>query len=340
MKNKSIIVSILIVGVLVFSAGAVSARPIVLKIGSPTPKGSPWDNAIREMAAEWADITEGQVRMKIYSGGIAGNEADIIRKMKFNSLQGGVFTSLGLNQMYPDVIALNSPFLMESEGEFHYVFKNVEEDLKKDIEDQGFKIVTWTEVGWLNIFARSKVVTIDDLRKMKLATTDSDAGIVQAFKALNINAVPLGYQEIMTSLSSGLVDACYNSRVGAAAYQWFGVANHMVDLPMAPLLAGIVISKRAWDAIPDRYKDDMIQAAEGVSRKLESETETLEAQAMRVMLDNGLQVHDVPPSAEAEWRREFREGLDFVAGDSYSVDFFDKIIRLIEAYRNGSIVRQ
>ena len=75
---------------------SVSARPIVLKIGSPTPKGSPWDNAIRSLAMEWSDITDGQVQMKIYSGGVAGDEADMIRKMNFNSLQGGVFTSLGL----------------------------------------------------------------------------------------------------------------------------------------------------------------------------------------------------------------------------------------------------
>jgi len=334
MKTRRLVFALSLL-LLVCLAGtvSVSARPTVLKIGSPTPKGSSWDNALRRLAVEWNEITDGEVRIHIFSGGIAGEEADVIRKMRFNSLQGAVLTSLGLNQIYRDTLVMSLPFLLHSEEEFRYVFSRLEDRLRKDIEKQGFKVVAWTSVGWMYFFAREKVVYPDDMRRLKLGTTDSDVAIAQALKALDFNAIPIGLNEVLTSLNSGMIDACYTVRTGAAAYQWFGIANHMTDLPMAPVLAGIVISKRVWDRIPDMYKEDMIEAAEKVAVTLSRETEALEKEAMRIMLENGLIVHDVPPSAEKQWQTEFSRGIEMIKGDSFSVDIYEQVKELIEDYR-------
>ena len=102
---------------------------------------------------------------------------------------------------------------------------------------------------------------------------------------------------------------------------------------MAPVIAGIVISKRAWDKVPDRYKEEMIEAAEEVARNLARETEALERQAMDVMLDNGLIVHDVPGSAASQWRDEFVEGLDMIKGDAFSVEIYERVRELLNQYR-------
>lgn len=331
-RRLTFLLSILLLLFLTGSA-SVAARPTVLKIGSPTPKGSSWDNALRRLAVEWNEITDGQVQIHIFSGGIAGEESDVIRKMRFNSLQGAVLTSLGLNQIYPDTLVMSLPFLMHSEEEFQHVFSELEDRLREDIEEQGYKVVAWTSVGWLYFFSREKVVYPDDMRRLKLGTTDSDVAIAQALKALDFNAIPVGLTEMLTSLNSGMIDACYTVRTGAAAYQWFGIANHMTDLPMSPVLAGIVISKRAWDRIPDQYKEDMIDAAEKVARTLSRETEALENEAMRIMLENGLIVHDVPTSAKEQWHTEFRSGIEMIKGNSFSVDIYERVKEILQDYR-------
>jgi TRAP-type C4-dicarboxylate transport system substrate-binding protein len=309
------------------------ARPIVLKIGSPTPKGSPWDNALKELAAEWREITGGQVQMRIFSGGVAGEEADVIRKMRFNSLQGAVLTALGINQIYPDAFVLSLPFLMHSDQEFEYVLDRIEGRLKENIEEQGFKVVGWTSVGWIYFFSTEKVIYPDDLRRLKLATSDSDKAIAQAMKALDFNAIPVGLNELLTGLNSGMIDACYTVRLGAAAYQWFGIANHMMDLPISPVLAGIVVSERAWRQIPDEYKDEMIRAAERVAADLAGETEQLEQDAMQIMLDNGLIVHDIPSDAVEEWREDFARGIEMIKGDTFSEDIYNVVSEHLEEYR-------
>ena len=60
--------------VLMLSSTAVNA--LTIKLGSIAPNGSPWDNALRKMAAEWASLSNGKVKLKIYPGGIAGDEPD------------------------------------------------------------------------------------------------------------------------------------------------------------------------------------------------------------------------------------------------------------------------
>ena len=236
--------------------------------------------------------------------------------------------------MYPDVVALSAPFIMANDEEFNYVFDNVEDELRENIENQGFKVAAWTSIGWLYIFSKEKVVTVDDWRALNLATTDTDDSIVQGLKNMGFNAIPIGLDEVITSLTSNLVESCYTVKMGAAAYQWFGIANHMTDMPMAPVLAGIVLSKRAWDRIPDMYKEDMLDAAQDVADQLVEETEALEREAMRIMIRNGLIIHEVPADAAPQWENEFREGFKAIAGQTFSEEFYDRMIQLVEEYRN------
>jgi TRAP-type transport system periplasmic protein len=334
-KRRRFLLFTVCIGLVFMTAAAnVSARPVLLKVGSVTPKGSPWDNALRQLAADWNEITDGQVQMRIFSGGVAGEEADVIRKMRFNSLQGAVLTTYGLNQIYQDTFALSLPFLMTSDEEFEYVFNQIEEYLRENIESQGFKVITWTNVGWVYIFAKEKVASPSDLRRINLATTDSDKAIAQALKASNFNAIPVGLSEVLTGLNSGMIDACYTVKMGAAAYQWFGIANHMTDLPMAPVLAAIVVSDRAWRGVPDRYKEEMLEAADDVSRTLATETAKLEKEAMDIMLENGLIVHDVPPETEKQWRTEFEKAVDMIKGQTFSEEVYNRIRKHIDDYRS------
>ena len=84
---KKIVSVVLLVCVLGLSAAA--ARPIVIKLGSAAPDNSIWADSLKKMANEWSEISNGQVEVKIYFAGFK-DEADLIRKMKFNQLQAGI----------------------------------------------------------------------------------------------------------------------------------------------------------------------------------------------------------------------------------------------------------
>jgi TRAP-type C4-dicarboxylate transport system substrate-binding protein len=259
----------------------------------------------------------------------------MIRKIKINTLQAAVVSGEGLNGISSFSNVLSLPLLLRSEDEFDYVFEKIREDFEKDIEKSGFTMVGWTRAGWMYFYARNPVVTPDDMRSLKLASADTDVIVAPMLKTLGFNTVSLTLNEIMSGLVSGMVDACYTVPLGAVAYQWFGIARHMTDLPLAPAIGGILVSNRTWNRIPDDIKPDLMETVDrAVERLLELSQET-EAEVMDIMKENGLVVHDVPASVQERWKELFSEGIEAVVGKAFSRDIYETVVRHLEAYRTG-----
>ena len=156
---------------------ALPAYALIIKIGSPAPERSPWDKALEELGREWSSITNGLVKLKIYPGGIAGNEEDTIRKTRMGILGGAVITNRGFINLDPDIYALNVPFLITTEGELNYVLDKMNPTFEKTIEKKGFKVVIMFMAGWVHFFTKKPVNYPDDsLEKWRAA---SDKGMDQ-----------------------------------------------------------------------------------------------------------------------------------------------------------------
>ena len=75
---------------------AVPVMSQTIKMGTLVPSGSTWDTNLKILAADWAKATDGNVRLKIYAGGRAGDESDMLRKLRFNQLQAAGLSLSGM----------------------------------------------------------------------------------------------------------------------------------------------------------------------------------------------------------------------------------------------------
>ena len=96
---------------------AAAAPALTLKLGTAAPINSPWDLVLRRLAADWFRISDGDVELKIFPGGIAGDEPDMIRKMRIGQLHAATLTAGSMNDIYPGVLALAAPMLIRSNEE-------------------------------------------------------------------------------------------------------------------------------------------------------------------------------------------------------------------------------
>lgn len=226
----------------------------IIKIGSIAPDRSPWNDALKEMGREWERITNGQVKLKIYPGGIAGGEDDMIRKMKFGTLGGAVLTNIGITKINADAFVLNIPFLFNSEKEMNFVMGRLVPIFEKQNKEKGYQTIIWTMSGWLNFFSKNPVLYPQDLKKQKLAFSTGEPEMEQAWKKAGYHIVPTELKDYMMSLQSGMVEAFYLPPLLAGAGQYFPFAPHMCSLKIAPLVGGMVIVNRIWEKIPESYK--------------------------------------------------------------------------------------
>lgn len=312
---------------------APAAGPVVLKIGSVAPSRSPWDKALQKVANEWEKLSGGAVQVKIYPGGIAGSEQDMIRKMRLGVLQGGVLSSMGLAKIEHSVTVLCIPFLFHSREEFTSVFDRLKPEFESAIEQKGFRIVLWTQAGWVNFFAKSPVLEPDDLKKHKINVTADFPEVEQVWKRMGYETATGDNADLMIQLQSGAVTALYLPALVAGSGQFFALANHMLAPSLAPLVGGLVLSDKAWAAVPAELRQPFRDAVARASEGLYEETMRLEADAVKMMKDNGLVVHDPSPEAMAKWRSAADRAVQGLLGPVFSKEIYDRLLGCVREYR-------
>ena len=82
------------------------AEPVVIKFATLAPEGTPWMHSMEEMNREIQGKSGGQVAFRFYAGGVAGDERDVIRKIRINQLHGGAFSGFGLGEILPELRVL------------------------------------------------------------------------------------------------------------------------------------------------------------------------------------------------------------------------------------------
>ncbi|HOO73252.1 MAG TPA: TRAP transporter substrate-binding protein DctP [Spirochaetota bacterium] len=309
------------------------ATAVTIKVGSIAPEGSPWDRALKKIASEWNGISGGRLNLKIYPGGIVGSESDMTRKLKIGQIQGAIFTGVGLSYTRAEVISLSLPFLVDNDDELEYLLQKITPYFDTLIEEKGLTVVSWTKAGWVNLFSKKPVVRPNDLKKMPLAVSESDPEMLQSWRSIGFNAVPLSTNDQMTALQSGMIEAFYAPPLVTAAFQWFGIAKNMADLRIAPMIGGFVVSNKTWNEIPDDIKPRLRDATQQVLKDLYDETYSLEKEAIEVMKKNGLVVNNVPREAVLLWKKEAEKGYDAFLGRTFPTSLYIQLQNYIQEYR-------
>ncbi len=87
----------------------------VLKIATLAPEGTPWVNVPKSMLIpEVKELSGGKVVIKIYSGGVMGEDTDILRKMDIGQLDGCGCTALGVLKASPEASVFLMPGLFKN----------------------------------------------------------------------------------------------------------------------------------------------------------------------------------------------------------------------------------
>lgn len=311
----------------------VAAPAQTIKLGTLAPEGSPWYNAFRDIATAWQNVSGSTIQFRIYAGGVAGDEPDMVRKMRIGQLHAAALSGAGLQEIIPEIQALQMPMMFRSNAELDYVRERLAPQLEALLEAKGFKVLHWGEAGWVHFFAQQPVVRPEDLRSLKLFTWAGDTTYVEAWKDGGYHVVPLPATELHTALHSGLINAFPTTPLAALSFQWFGLAKHMTDLKWAPLVGAMVIATGTWRAIPDTLKPRLLQVARAVGERLQGEARQLNDDAVRVMQQLGLVVHPVPPEVVAHWEHSARAAYPKLLGKVVPVAMVNEVERLRDAYR-------
>jgi TRAP-type C4-dicarboxylate transport system substrate-binding protein len=319
--------------VFLLAASLAPLQALTLKMATLAPEGSPWVEELRQVAWQWERVSGGRVRLKIYAGGVAGEEPDMLRKLRIGQLQGAALTQLGLGELEPDILTISVPFLVRDEGELDLLLESARSRYVGMFAAQGYVLAALPKAGWVHFFARQAVVRPDDLRRLKLAVPGDDPRFVEIWRRLGFNAFSLSINDLLAGLQSGMADACYAPLLAAASFQWFGAVRYMPSLPVAPVLGGVLFSQAALAEVPADLRPALLEAFRGLERSLNARMAALEQEALTAMRRHGLEVVPVDAEAAAQWRELASSGAGLVIGRSISRESYDWARGILEQYR-------
>ena len=328
---RRIIVTLLALSIVSGMGHAAAAQTV--KLGTLAPEGSSWHRIIRDLAEQWRALSNGALDVRIYAGGIAGDEPDMVRKMKIGQLHAAALTGAGLSRIAPEIQALQLPMMLRSDAELDYVRERIGPEIEAALEAKGFKVLTWGDAGWVHFFAQAPVVHPDDLKPQRLFVWSAETAYIELWKDFGFEPVPLAATDIHTALQSGLINAFSTTPIAALSFQWFGLAKNMTDLKWAPLVGALVTSTRTWEAVPEDLKPALLRASREAGVRLQREVRKLDSEAVRVMQEHGLVVHHVPPEIALEWERIVRAGYAKLADVLVPASMIAEVERLRNAYR-------
>ena len=325
--------AVLLLAVALAAPGAARSAPMVVKMATLAPEGSSWYRVLQEMGEEWRKASGGTVTLRIYPGGVAGDEDAVIRKMRVGQIQAAAITGIGLAYLEPSFYALHIPMMYESDEEFDFVRDRYAPVLERKLEEKGFVVLNWGDAGWVRFFSKTPVVTPAEAKELKLFQWSGDTNLVQLYKETGFHPVPLSTNDLLPSLQTGMVNGFSSTPLAALAFQWFGLAPHMADLRYAPLTGATVIERRAWEKIPPGLRPKLLEASRRAGLRLRTEIRRLNQEALGVMVKNGLKVNKVPPEVQAQWRKMVENVYPQVRGKIMPAEAFDTVRMYRDEYR-------
>jgi TRAP-type C4-dicarboxylate transport system substrate-binding protein len=335
MRRLSLLLPLSLLGLLVSgdsftSEASAEASPKAehqLRIATLAPRQSGLGKAFQQLRKELKELTEGRVELKMYDGGVAGDELTVVRKMRVGQLDGALLTSTGLGALVPQVLVLQAPGLITSYPALDDVREKLGPDLEALFDKAGYVLVSWGDSGQVRIFSKHKIQHPSDLQNVRPWVWRGSPTMRAFIEAAGANGVTMGLPEVFSGLQTGMVDTVISSSIGVLAFQWHTRLKTMTKPGGGIVVGAYVIKKDRLAALPKEARDYILQSAidhaaefrEG-GRKLDKEaSEALAGRLKTVNLWRNQQA----------WEAVQREARASLAGRLYSKSLLVRVQEIV-----------
>ncbi len=295
------------------------------KSGKPMRILRAWDASLREKTGD-------RVSFRFYAGGIAGDERDVLRKMKVNQIDSTNLTSVGLSQIVRSAAVLQLPGMFTSYKELEAVRSAMDEEWRKSFDEAGFQLLGWFDIGFGRIFSNSPIVRPADLQKARPWVWRDDPVFPELMKIVGANGVPLSLPEVFPALQTHMVDTVISSPVAALGLQWFNNVQYMTKQADTALVGATLITNHMFKSMPPDCQQALLETGKLAHKKVLDLIEGEEVAAYNELKARGMKETDTTPHA-AEWNKAYTDLRKQLVGRVFSQDLLDRVIKAAESAR-------
>jgi TRAP-type C4-dicarboxylate transport system substrate-binding protein len=316
------------------ATGAAHGESIVLRMATPAPEGTGWAREAHSFERDIAQLTQGQVRMKWYLGGTAGDELAMLDRMKREQLDGVASGGMLCQRLAPSMRVLRIVGLFQSRDESAFVSSRLKETFDAEFLKAGFVNLGEMGVGPDVIFSRKPVTSMAELKQARLWIWDLDQLFKQMLTSMGVSVVPRSLVSAGHDYDSGLVDGFLAVPSAALAFQWSTEVRYYAELHSSFLRGCLVMSSRAFDQLPHEGQQAVRQAAARTLARLEEIGRAQDEALLGGLFEKqGLKRVPVSATFRAEFLALALQTRERLTESAVSIDLLQRVLSLLADYR-------
>jgi TRAP-type C4-dicarboxylate transport system substrate-binding protein len=325
------ILLLLVLGLLIsgdsFTMQARAEATHQLRIATLAPRDSPLGDVYQQLKTGMKERTGGQVNMKMYYGGVAGDEITVVRKMRVGQLDGALITSTGLSALVRQVLVMEAPGLIRSYPELDAVREDLAPQLEALFDEAGYKLIAWGDAGKTRIFSTQKIYSPSDLQNVRPWVWRDSATMRAFIKAAGANGVLLNLPEVYSGLQTGIIDTVIASSVGVLAFQWHTKLKTMAKQAGGIVTGAFVIKKDHLETLPKEARDYLDEVSEKTEEIFRVEGRKIDDEAA-VTLSKRLKVINLF-RAQRQWEEVQFTARESLVGRMYSRALLNRVQEIL-----------
>jgi len=254
----------------VFAAGTTRSQPVkTLRFGHVLTETHPYHLGLVKFGQELERLTNGSVKVAIYSNGQLGGEIKLIEGMGLGIVDGCAVaaSSLALTSGQKKFYLLDLPFVF---GNYDAIEKfansNVAQQLTTVRPGTGVRILGLATAGFHQMLNTKKpIVTPDDLRGMKFRVWESPSASL-ALDMIGMTPTPMAFGEVFTAMQQGVVDGFTNSLTTFHLSKMYEVGKFVTMTNHQYTCVFPMISEAVFSSLKKNEQDAVVQAGKEACR--------------------------------------------------------------------------
>jgi len=303
----------------------------VIKVATMAPRT---DNVVME-ERKWnqklMEQTNGRIQFRTYYGGTAGDEKDVLRKIRAGQIDAAPLGAQTVAAFVRQAMILMAPRTFYNYKQVDAVRADLEKDFGDEAYKNGFKIISWWDAGKVRIFSKRPVQTFADLRTGRPWLYPESPLLREFYKMIQVTGVPLGLNEVYGGLQTDMIDTVWISSVLAMAFRWHSNTK-FISPPVSIIQGAFSISRKTWDKLSADDQKAILDLNVANVGRFQKEFREADEKTFKRFLQRGFTL--MPFKENNLWEAKGKELRDKMVGRIYDAALLKRVEAITSKYND------
>jgi len=286
-------------------------------------------SAIGLALTNWGKLLErrsnGQLRIKLYSGASMGSDDDALKKMRLSQLHAATLNSAATATVDADLYALSLPYLYPDTAALDSARSTLDAEIRQKLDAKGYVLISWYDPGPIHIFTNAPIDAQSPLLSRKSATS-SNSTLMKVWLSGLVSLTGLNYPDILPAFQTGILNTVLAPPRLALSTGWYGKTAYMSEQPISYEVGTFLLNKSFYTSLPADVQTALTADTAALNQHILQTMRGEQTTAIAQMKAKGVQTFALPADLQTALQQRALAVREEQRGKLYTSDWLSRVL--------------